>query len=141
MELFIPSLTIILFAVAIAYFLLPNLAPIILTGGSAVLLIGALYLHYSKFGKMEYERATWQYNLKRYVTWVIVGAVFIGAIGFWAINKGAANSVLPESVTSAISSPAMPSMMPPTVGGGFRDIYQTASSRVRELMRHGRISN
>ena len=70
MELFVPSLVFLLVGVAIAYFVLPSIAPTLLIAGSAVVLLGALYLHYSRFGAMEYEASTWQYNLKRYSNWV-----------------------------------------------------------------------
>ena len=140
MELFIPSLGAILAAVAIAFFLMPNFAPIVLAGGSGILLLGAVYLHYSKFGVMEYERATWQYNLRRYSNWVIMGLIALGAVGFWAMNKGVGSSVLPEAITSTITSPALPSITAPTIGGGMNHVIKTASSRIKELMRHGRIS-
>jgi hypothetical protein len=140
MELLIPSFAVILIAVAIAFYLMPHLAPVVLTGGSAVLLLGAVYVHYSKFGVMEYERATWQYNLRRYSTWVIMGMIFLGAVGFWAMNKGVGDSVLPAVVTNTVTSPAMPSITAPIVGGGMNHVMRTASSRIKELMRHGRIS-
>lgn len=147
MELFIPSLTFLLVAVAIAYFVFPALAPPLLIGGSAFVLIGAVYLHYSRFGVMEYERATWQYNLRKYSNWVIMGAILLGAYGFYAMNNQSESSgsqnMLPSAVANVLpsASPALPALEAPAmIGGGMATVFKTASSRLGELMRRGRIS-
>ena len=59
-------LVFLLAAAMICYFVLPNLAPPIIIGAGVVLLMAAAYKHWSTFGTMEYERATWQYNLRQY---------------------------------------------------------------------------
>ncbi len=144
MELFVPSLVFLLVGVAIAYFVLPSIAPTLLIAGSAVVLLGALYLHYSRFGAMEYEASTWQYNLKRYSNWVIFAAILLGAYGFYAMNTGSAEAVLPAPVASTVSnnfaSPALPALSPPMMGGGMGAVFKTASSRLGELMRRGRLN-
>ena len=143
MELFVPSLAFLLVGVAIAFFALPRLAPTILIGGSAVVLALALYLHYSRFGVMEYERSTWQYNIKQYGSWAIVGAILLGAYGFYALNNsggGAANTGF-AAEAPALLAPAtpMPPLTTPQLGGGFKNVFSTATSRINNLMRHGRI--
>jgi hypothetical protein len=132
----------LLAGVAIAYFVIPTLAPTLLIAGSAVVLAGALYLHYSRFGALEYEASTWQYNLKKYANWVILAAVLLGAYGFYTLNTGVASSaVLPAPVTNNFSSPALPPLTTPTmIGGGLNSVLKTASSRLGELMRKGRIN-
>ncbi len=141
MELFIPSFVALLFGVAIVYFVLPGMAPPILIGGSIIMLGVALYSHYSKFGRMEYEQATWQYNLRNYSSWIMMGSIILGAYGFYAMNKTEpAQSIMPTAITSAVSSPAMPSMMAPAVGGGLGSVMKTATTRINELMRRGRIT-
>lgn len=146
-----PSLVFILIAVAIAYLAFPSLAPPILIGGSAVALAGALYLHYSRFGVMEYERATWQYNLRKYSNWVIMGAILLGAYGFYAMNQGSAGVGFGAGIAGAAagapslsilpSSPALPPLSAPSmIGGGMGSVLKTASSRLGELMRRGRIT-
>lgn len=137
MELFVPSLVFLLVGVAIAFFLLPRLAPTILIGGSAVVLALALYLHYSRFGTMEYERSTWQYNLKQFGSWIMVGAVLLGAYGFYAMNSSG-GEVAP--VYGAPAANEMPPLTMPQMGGGFKNVLNTAASRINNLMRHGRIS-
>jgi len=145
MELFVPSLVFLLAGVAIAYFVIPTLAPTLLIAGSAVVLAAALYLHYSRFGAMEYEASTWQYNFKKYANWVIMAAILLGAYGFYTMNAGTAQAMLPapvaEAVTNNFSSPAFPALStPPMMGGGLSAVFKTASSRLGELMRKGRIN-
>jgi uncharacterized membrane protein len=135
MELFIPSLSLLLVAVAVAFYVLPKFAPVILVSGSAVVLAIAIYFHLSKFGVAEYERATWYHNLRKYVAYVMIGAILLGAYGFYAMNNAGSSSPMP-----AITTPAMPAIGMPTVGGGFDSVMRTASSRIGELMRKGRIS-
>jgi hypothetical protein len=137
MELFIPSLTLLLLAVALVYFWLPNFAAPMLIAGSVGMLVIALYVHVKQFGRAEYEQATWQYNLRNYSSYVIIGAILLGAYGFYAMNNagvGATGAVAP------VASPAMPPLAPPLMGGGLSTVMKTASSRIHELMRRGRIS-
>lgn len=131
MELFIPSLVVLLLGVAIAFFLLPRLAPTILIGGSAAVLALALYLHYSRFGRMEYQQSTWQYNLKQFSGWIMFAAVLLGAYGFYAINAGSA---------PAGGGEPMPPLALPQAGGGFKNVANTAMGRIHSLLRHGRIN-
>ena len=134
MEILIPSLSLILLTVAFIFFTFPRLAPTVLVGGSVAVLAIAIYMHYSRFGTMEYEKATWYYSLRKYASFVMVGIILLGAYGFWAMNQQS------TPFESAISSPAMPAVSFPSVGGGMDVVVKTASSRIKELMRHGRIS-
>lgn len=126
-------LTVLLISVAVSYFIMPNLAPIILVGAGLVLLAISAYKHWSTFGTMEYERATWQYNLRQYGSYVMIAAVILGAYGFYAMNKtsGGGSTGMNSSSESAI---------PGMAGGGFGAVMKTASSRIQELMRRGRIT-
>lgn len=135
MELLIPSLALILLAVAVAFFVMPSIAPAILITGSVITLVAAVYLHMSQFGVMEYERSTWQYNLRKYSSYVMVGAIILGAYGFYAMNQSGGDSILPS-----VTSPSLPTLAMPAVGGGMDTVYRTASSRLHELLRKGRIS-
>ena len=124
MELLIPGLAFLLFGVAIAFFVVPKIAPAMLITGSGIAIAIALYLHYSKFGNEEYGRSTWQNNLKLYARWVIIAAVIFGAYMFYAMNTGA----------------PMPPISMPKVGGSLDNVIDTATSRINELLRKGRIS-
>ena len=102
------------------------------------MLAGALYFHYSRFGRMEYEQATWQYNLKQFGSWIMVGAILLGAYGFYAMNSAAATSAPVLGAPSTNSQ--MPALSVPQMGGGFRNVANTALGRINSLMRHGRIN-
>lgn len=132
MELFIPSLALILLAVAITFYVLPGFAPTVLVTGSALVLAAALYLHVSQFGVMEYERATWKHQLRNYGSYIMVVLVLLGAYGFYAMNNSQAGGIFSSSSMPALQMPGMS-------GGGLKDVYDTASSRVRDLVRKGRI--
>ena len=142
MQLFIPSLVALLVGVAIAFFVLPMAAPAILVGGGIVAILAALYVHWSKFGAIEYEKATWQYNLRKYASYVMIAGVLLGAYGFYAMNwaGSSSSSILPSAITSNVATPALPPMAMPAMGGGMGSIMKTATSRIGELMRKGRIS-
>lgn len=139
-----PSLVFLLVGVALAFFVVPRLAPVILIGGSVVVLGAALYIHYTRFGVMEYERSTWQYNLKAFGNWIIVGAILLGAYGFYALNNGTVAAVLPEPVANAVNanaSPALPPLeLPAMTGGGFGSVARRVGGRITSLLRHGRIN-
>jgi hypothetical protein len=131
MELLIPSLAFVLAAVAIAFFVLPRFAPATLVVGSAVVLALAVYEHVKKFGVAEYERATWLKNARQYGGWIMVVVILLGAYGFYAMNNTGGGGM---------ATPALPPVSTPQLGGDFSDVAKTATSRIRELMRHGRIS-
>ena len=129
-------MTAVLLGVAIAFFVLPTFAPIVLVAGSGVVLAIALYIHYRQFGVMEYERATWMYNLRKYSSYILIAATLLVAYGFYAINNG-----MMGDDAASIASPAMPAIGLPTIsGGGFRAVGNTVASRLGELFRKGRIS-
>ena len=134
MELFLPSLVFLLAGAAIAFFVLPTIAPVMLVGGSAAVLAGALYLHYSRFGRMEYEQATWQNNLRAYSSWIILAAVLLAAYGFYAMSAGGAP---PPPVSTGIfdmggntTSTGLPIM----TGGGFSRVFKHAATRISDLL-------
>jgi hypothetical protein len=130
MEIFIPSLALLLLAVAIAYFILPKFAPQILLSSSAVVLAVAVYMHWKQFGVSEYERATWIYKVKDYGAYIILGLVILGAYGFYAMNNWDSRPAIP----------AMPAITTPTIGGGMDQIAKTVSSRIGQLVKKGRIA-
>jgi hypothetical protein len=136
MELFLPSLGLILLAVALAYFIMPSIAAPTLITGSVLMLVLALYMHYRQFGRNEYEQSTWQYNLRQYSSYVMIGAILLGAYGFYAMNNQGDGGMMPAAMTS----PSLPTLQTPVIGGGMGVVMKTASSRISELMRRGRIS-
>ena len=131
MELLVPSLAALLFGIAIAFFVIPKVAPSMLFGGSALVLIYAIYLHYSKFGKMEYDQSSWQNNLRIYAKYAFVVTVFVLIYGFYAINSSGGGK---------FSGGGMDEITMPKLGGGLDSVYKTAASRMREFLLKGRIT-
>lgn len=127
MQLLIPSLALLLLAVAVAYFVMPSAGPPMLIAVGGVLLVLAEYVHWSQFGVSEYERSTWQNNLRRYGGLIMLAIVLLAAYVFYTMNQsGAGTPALP-----AVEAPA-----PVAAGGGFASVGKTVSSRIRELMRN-----
>lgn len=127
MELLIPSLSLLLFSVAIAFFVIPSVAPTILVFASAILLVATVYIHWNQFGVSEYERSTWQNNLKAYSSYILVALVFVLAFGFLRMNR---------------QNPGSEQQMGPIVlpqAGGFKNIAETVMSRLNSLMKRGLI--
>jgi hypothetical protein len=130
MQLLIPSLVALLIGVAITYFILPNLAPAILVAGGGFAILAAFFVHRAEFGRREYEQATWQYNLRKYGSYIMIGAILLGAYGFYAMNQ----------VGGSSASAPLPAMEMPKIGGGFDSMIKTVASRINDLVRRGRIA-
>ena len=79
---------------------------------------------------MEYERETWTNNLRKYTSYIILLFVLIGAYGFYTMNAAG---------TSPVSTPALPPVAAPTMGGGLQSVLKTATSRINDLVKRGRI--
>jgi uncharacterized membrane protein len=127
MEFLIPSLAMLLAAVAIVFFVYPRVAMPILIGASGFMLAVAVYMHWKQFRVMEYERSTWQNNLRDFAPFVMIGVILLGAYGFYMVN--------------ADMNKSPPLISTPLIGGGFDDVIGTAVSRINQLMRKGRIDN
>jgi hypothetical protein len=125
MELFIPSLVALLIGVAAAFFVIPNIAPDILVIASGVVLVAAIYMHYTRFGVSEYERSTWTTNLKNYSGYILFGFLILAAYGLFVMNR----------------TQSGPSLNLPAIGGGVGTVVNTVRSRLDELLRKGRISS
>ena len=127
-----PSLIALLLGIAVAYFLVPKLAPNVLMIVGSVILAWAIYSHVQRFGVTQYERATWTYKLSQYSGFILVGVVLLVGYVMYYMNG--------QSGSGNMLGTPMPPVTMPTVGGGFGMIAKTVSSRVGELLRKGRIS-
>lgn len=135
MQLLFPSLILLLAAVAIAFFVFPRVAPMVLVVGSAITFLLALYVHWSQFGIAEYERSTWQNNLRQYSSLLMMAVVLLAAYGFYAMNQSGAEEA-PAPIAEMVSN--MAANVAPTAGGGFRSVFKTVASRLSHLFKHGR---
>lgn len=74
MELFFPSVIVLLLAAAVVFFVFPRFGPATLAIISAVLLAFGLYQHYTTFGT-EYRFSTWQ--MVSFAPYLMVGGLLI----------------------------------------------------------------
>ena len=75
MELFLPSVIVILLAAFFGFLVLPRLGTMLLAVLSVVALCLVAYHHYSMFGS-EYRLSTWQVGLTAYAPWIILALLF-----------------------------------------------------------------
>ena len=109
MELFLPSVIVLLLAAAVVFFLLPKFGPATLAIVSAILLAFGLYQHYSTFAT-EYRFSTWQYAA--FSPYFLVGGLLLVIAAFFLytipVSSGAPNATPPnvEMPTVAEMPPA-----------------------------------
>jgi hypothetical protein len=102
MEIFVPSLIILIIAGFYVFLVLPRLGPMVLAVVSLVALVLAGINHYSMFYN-EYKLSTWQFAIAAYTPWVILGfalITMIAAIIFMFTGSSGAARVM-----NAVSTP------------------------------------
>lgn len=97
MELFLPSIAVLLVASLIVFLVLPRIGAPVLAALSLVLLIFGVYNHYTLFYS-EYRFSTWQERLKFYGPFVLIGALILATLSYmgFLFGTGGANT-LPAS--------------------------------------------
>lgn len=111
MELFIPSVLVLLLAAAVVFFVLPRFGAPVLALISVALLVFGIYHHINAFGT-EYKLSTWHLGLVSYAPYIMIGGLLV-VIGFYLLSispLGKANAG-----TTAPSMPEIPTIaeMPP----------------------------
>jgi hypothetical protein len=97
MDLVLPSITAILFALAIIVYIFPKIAPVILAFFATVALVYGIYSHYSMFGP-EYIGMTWVDKARKIIPQIMVGLIIIFLIGYLLFVYGSGRSpVIPQS--------------------------------------------
>jgi hypothetical protein len=102
MELFIPSLIVLVLVAVFAFLIIPRSGPMILAIASLIALIAAGVHHYNLFA-YEYQLSTWQNGLASYAPFIVLGLallVIIGGISFVFMG-----SETKAKVTNAVAAP------------------------------------
>ena len=99
MELFLPSVLVLLLAAAIVFFVFPSFGPSTLAIVSVLLLTLGVYQHWVQFGT-EYRLSTWWLGLVAYAPYVMVGGLLL-AIAIYLLYLLPANSQNSTAVASA----------------------------------------
>ena len=97
MELFLPSIAVLLVASLIVFLILPRIGAPVLAVLSLVLLTFGVYNHYALFYS-EYRFSTWQDRLKFYGPFILIGALILAILSYmgFLFGTGGANA-LPAS--------------------------------------------
>jgi hypothetical protein len=105
MELFLPSLMIIVVMAFFAFLVIPRTGPMILAAVSLVALIAAGIHHYKMFYS-EYYLSTWQNGLAAYAPFVILGLaiLFIIAAIFYMFSGGETKSAIANAVSTPMEA-------------------------------------
>lgn len=110
MELFIPTLIVLVLGALFAFVILPKLSPYVLGGLAISMFLLGLWQHYSMF-PYEYRASMATDILKQYSGFImLVAVIFAGTVTVLVMHGGnppAAGDVIPEL-------PAMPNMMGPS---------------------------
>jgi hypothetical protein len=76
MQLFFPSVLLVLLAFLIIFLVMPNLSPLVIVSISAVLLVAGTYNHFITFWH-EYQQSTWQNNLKLFAPGIFIAVLLV----------------------------------------------------------------
>ena len=115
MELFIPSLVVIVLGAIVAFFILPKVAPYTL-GVMSVLLFGVgMYQHYQTFPH-EYSGGNFRDTLKDYSPFLMLLATILGLVVGVMVAFGGNPPSIAASMPAMASISAMPVSLP-SLGG------------------------
>jgi hypothetical protein len=136
MELLIPGFLLLLVAVLIVFFVIPQFGPTFTLIASALLLTGGIFHHYKLF-RDEYRFATWADRLKAYAPGIMYSVFTLFIIGFiFSLWKSGAvpvpESPSPEKATPP--SPASPTTPLSDITNTLSNITNTAKSAVDQAV-------
>ena len=105
MEIFLPSLIIILILAFFVFLVLPRTGPMVLAVVSLIALIAAGVHHYTLFAS-EYKLSTWQYGLAAYTPWVVLGVSFLFIISslMFMFSSSDSKSKILETITTPMEA-------------------------------------
>lgn len=128
MELYLPSLFIVLLAGLFIFAIIPRLAPLILVVIVALILAITGYHHSSLFHE-EYASSTWQTSVYNSATPFLIAMVSLFCIGF------ALNLIKQKVTTGTVILPPVPQIGVNTLKNMIRDPFKTSPPAVNALIR------
>ncbi len=143
MELFIPSIVVLLLGALICFFVIPKMSPYVL-GILSLLMFGiGIWQHYSMF-PYEYRTPSMVTDMiKQYAGFFLVIVVIIVGIGMilqsYGLSPPAATTILPEAITSPFSgannSKGMFNLSGNSSNSGIAGVVNNMSKNVTNLMK------
>jgi hypothetical protein len=76
MQLFFPSVILVIVAFIIIFLVMPKLSPLVIVTISAILLVAGTYNHFVTFWN-EYQQSTWQNNLKIFAPGIFIAILLV----------------------------------------------------------------
>ena len=125
MELFLPSILVLIIAGIIIFAVLPRFAPIILITLSTAIMIGAMYHHYNFFID-EYRNITWTESLKAYSPGIIYSIMGIFIVGF----------ILSFFNGGQVPIPSVPELKTPNIINSIKNISSSSLSTINNSIRN-----
>ncbi len=129
MEIFLPSLLIILLAAVVTFVILPRFSPYVLTILSIVLLVFGVYHHYGLF-KDEYRLATWYQNTSFLAPALVLGVALFFILGYIMTffgSSGVPVPAVPTEITGAFNT------MKTAVGNVTSRVTDAANSAINTV--------
>jgi hypothetical protein len=133
MELFIPSLVVIILGGLVFFFILPKLAPYTL-GVMAILLFGvAVFQHYQTF-PYEYKGSSVRDMMKDYSPFLMLLATILGLVIGIMVAFGGNPPSIAESMPDMAGLATMPVSLPSIGGNVFGGGNSTAKNNSKSLL-------
>jgi hypothetical protein len=117
MELFLPSILVIIFAALVIMIVLPRFSPLVIVIVSAILLTASTYQHFQLFWH-EYRESSWQASLKIFAPGIIIAAVFLYIF------------IMGGSFLTGKSNASMPSMELPSASTATNPLTSALNSTI-----------
>jgi len=110
MQLFFPSVFLVLIAFLIIFLIMPKMSPLVIVSISAVLLVAGTYNHFVTFWN-EYQQSTWQNNLKLFAPGIFIAVLLVYI--FVVINSFFTGGSVPVPTLPAVELPSAESATNP----------------------------
>ena len=110
MQLFFPSVFLVLLAFLIIFLVMPNFSPLVIVSISAVLLVAGTYNHFVTFWN-EYQQSTWQNNLKLFAPGIFIAVLLVYI--FVVINSFFTGGAVPVPTLPTVELPSAESATNP----------------------------
>ena len=121
MDFVLPSITAILFALAIIIYVFPRLAPVMLAFFAGAALVYGLYNHYLMFGA-EYIGMTWVDKARTLAPQLMVGLVVVFLIAYLLFAYGTGNSPSIPSVPTQPSPNSATNPLTEAIGNSLNTV-------------------
>lgn len=129
MELFIPSLLVLVIISLFVFLIIPRMSIPVILFFSALILVYVLQNHYNLFYN-EYRYSTWQYNIQQYAPYVIILVLIVfvfTSVGIATYTGYSAPTTMPE-IPSLPSAASATNSFTSAINNGIKAVSSAATS-------------